>query len=63
MTTNSFSECSISSCILRFASNFPRMDARQTEFMKIDKELENTVGEKERAIGALRQHAEEQGCQ
>ena len=37
-------------------------NSNQTEFMKIDKELENTVGEKERAIGALRQHAKEHGC-
>lgn len=32
-------------------------------FMRLDRELENTVGEKERAIGALRQHDEAHGCQ
>jgi hypothetical protein len=30
MVRNSLSESSISSCIFRFASNFPRVDARQT---------------------------------
>ena len=32
------------------------------EFMRLDKELENAMGEKERAIGALQQHMEEHGC-
>jgi hypothetical protein len=32
-------------------------------FARLDKELENTVGEKERAIGAMAQHAGEHGCQ
>jgi hypothetical protein len=31
--------------------------------MRLDKELENTVGEKERRIGAMRQHASEHKCQ
>jgi len=31
--------------------------------MRVDKELENLVGEKERAIGALRQHVKEHKCQ
>jgi hypothetical protein len=31
--------------------------------MHVDKQLENLVGEKERAIGALRQHVKEHGCQ
>ena len=31
--------------------------------MRVDKELENLVGEKERAIGALRQHVREHNCQ
>lgn len=30
---------------------------------KLDKELELTVGEKERSIGALRQHMKEHKCQ
>ncbi len=33
------------------------------EFMRLDKELENTVGLKERTIGALRQHVNEHGCE
>jgi hypothetical protein len=33
------------------------------EFARIDKELELLVGEKERLIGALRQHANEHKCQ
>jgi hypothetical protein len=33
-----------------------------TEFMRLDKELELTVGLKERSIGALRQHTREHGC-
>jgi hypothetical protein len=35
----------------------------QPEFVRLDKELELTVGEKERVIGAWRQHANEHGCQ
>jgi hypothetical protein len=31
-------------------------------FMRLDRELENVVGLKERTIGALRQHAQEHGC-
>jgi hypothetical protein len=34
----------------------------QGAFMRLDKELENTVGHKERAVGALRQHAKEHAC-
>ena len=30
--------------------------------MRLDKELELTVGSKERAIGALREHMKEHGC-
>jgi hypothetical protein len=30
--------------------------------MAIDKEIENTLGEKERALGALREHQREHGC-
>jgi hypothetical protein len=33
------------------------------KFMRLDKELELLVGEKERSIGSLRQHAKEHGCQ
>jgi hypothetical protein len=32
------------------------------EFMKLDKELELTIGLKERTIGALRQHSKEHQC-
>lgn len=32
------------------------------EFRRLDRELELTVGAKERIIGALRQHAAEHGC-
>jgi hypothetical protein len=32
------------------------------QFMKIDREVEIALGEKERRIGALRQHDEEHGC-
>jgi hypothetical protein len=35
----------------------------QSRFVKLDKELENTVGLKERSIGALRQHLREHKCQ
>jgi len=31
--------------------------------MSVDKKLENLVGAKERAIGALRQHLKEHKCQ
>ena len=33
------------------------------EFARLDRELENTIGEKERAFGALRQHIREHHCQ
>ncbi len=33
------------------------------EFMRIDKELELLLGEKERRVGALQQHAREHACQ
>jgi hypothetical protein len=32
-------------------------------YKHLDKELELTVGEKERAVGALRQHVKEHKCQ
>lgn len=32
-------------------------------FARFDQELESAMGEKERAIGALRQHASDHGCQ
>ena len=35
----------------------------QPEFIRLDKELELTVGEKERSVGALRQHASDHACQ
>jgi|GraSoiStandDraft_16_1057320.scaffolds.fasta_scaffold35794_5 hypothetical protein len=35
----------------------------QAEFMRLDKELETTVGLKERTIGALKQHSKEHRCQ
>lgn len=33
------------------------------EFRRLDRELENAQGHKERVIGALREHAAEHGCQ
>jgi hypothetical protein len=33
------------------------------KYKHLDKELELTVGEKERAVGALRQHIKEHKCQ
>ena len=33
------------------------------KYMHLDKELELTVGEKERAVGALRQHLKDHKCQ
>jgi hypothetical protein len=33
------------------------------DFMRVDKELELLVGEKERRVGAMRQHAHEHKCQ
>lgn len=34
-----------------------------SEFIRFDKEVELLMGEKERAVGALREHDEEHGCQ
>ena len=34
----------------------------QQLIMAIDKQIENTMGEKERGMGALRQHRLEHGC-
>ena len=33
------------------------------DFLRYDRELEVLMGEKERAVGALREHDEEHGCQ
>jgi hypothetical protein len=38
-------------------------EKKEDEFMRLDKELENTVGLKERTIGALRQHVKDHRCQ
>jgi hypothetical protein len=35
----------------------------QSEFIRLDRELENTVGGKERRVGALRQHQKDQAVQ
>lgn len=35
----------------------------QALFMRLDKKLENAMGAKERAVGAMREHAKEHGCQ
>jgi hypothetical protein len=35
----------------------------EDKYIHLDKELELTVGEKERAVGALRQHLKEHQCQ
>lgn len=37
--------------------------SEQTLFARLDRELENAIGEKERAVGAMRQHAKEHRCQ
>ena len=42
-------------------SAFQRND--HSTFMRLDKELEQAVGAKERSIGALRQHVKEHRCQ
>ncbi|HSS99582.1 MAG TPA: hypothetical protein VLK33_21250 [Terriglobales bacterium] len=34
----------------------------QNEFMRLDKQLELLVGRKERAVGAMRQHAKDHQC-
>ena len=36
--------------------------SNSAEFMRLDKELENTMGTKERTIGAFKQHVYEHGC-
>ncbi len=36
--------------------------ANQPLFMRLDRQLENTVGRKERTIGALRQHVRDHKC-
>lgn len=38
-------------------------DGVSKRFLQLDQELELMMGEKERAIGALREHDEEHGCQ
>jgi len=38
-------------------------EQNQTEFMRLDKDLENAMGKKERCIGALRQHEANHHCQ
>ncbi|HXU49905.1 MAG TPA: hypothetical protein VN727_12735 [Candidatus Binatia bacterium] len=35
----------------------------KTEFMRLDKDMENAMGKKERCIGALRQHEADHHCQ
>jgi hypothetical protein len=37
-------------------------DREEEEFTRLDRELELTVGHKERVIGALREHAADHGC-
>jgi hypothetical protein len=36
---------------------------QMAEFMRVDKEIELLLGEKERSIGGMRQHAAEHDCQ
>lgn len=45
------------------AEQLKTFESEEERFMRLDRELENTVGEKERAIGAPRQHDEEHGYQ
>ena len=55
--------------ILQLIANLTsgQLEAFQTKdqalFIRLDKELENAMGAKERAVGAMRQHAKEHGCQ
>jgi hypothetical protein len=44
------------------ASHEAFVRGKEAEFMRLDQETENTVGAKERAIGALNQHIGEHGC-
>lgn len=37
-------------------------EQREADVSRLDKELENTIGEKERAIGRLDEHRNEHGC-
>ncbi len=37
-------------------------EGRRGDVLRLDKELENTVGDKERALGALDEHRKEHGC-
>jgi len=39
-----------------------RMNETATSLTSLDKDLENSVGAKERAFGALAQHQKEHGC-
>ena len=34
----------------------------ESTWMEIDHQIELTIGEKERALGALKQHRQEHGC-
>jgi hypothetical protein len=60
-------EAAVSAVLLRLA-NVATMQAEMfrsgndSEFVRLDKETELIVGEKERAIGALRQHSKEHRC-
>jgi hypothetical protein len=62
----------LSSRVLEILQQIDETTARQVElfksgstqeFMRLDKELELLLGEKERRIGAMHQHAEEHKCQ
>ncbi len=60
-------EVAVSNVLIRLA-NVATIQAEtfrsgnESEFVRLDKEIELIVGEKERAIGALRQHSKEHRC-
>jgi hypothetical protein len=55
------------SCLVRIA-DLARAEAEaltngtENIAMEIDRQIEHAIGEKERAIGALREHRKEHGC-
>jgi hypothetical protein len=48
---------------MRHQSGVLNAEGVSHQFLHYDRELENLMGEKERAVGALREHDEEHGCQ
>ena len=54
--------------ILTHLAELARAEAEAVQYktentwMEIDRQIERAIGQKERAIGALRQHMQEHGC-